>query len=193
MKKILIIKSHPVEDSFCNVLTNSFIKWSEDAWNDVKVLELKKLNLEKFLKFEYRKKIELTDDLIESQKLISWADQLVFSYPIWWATPPALLKVFIESVFESWFAFKYHKSTSLIPKWDKLLTNKTARIIATMDAPVFYYKLFIWDPSAKMMKWTLNFCWINKIKYNYFGWIKMSSKEKRESYIEKIYNIWLKQ
>lgn len=34
----------------------------------------------------------LEPDLQEAQKLIAWADHLVFVYPNWWGGMPALLK-----------------------------------------------------------------------------------------------------
>jgi len=73
--------------------------------------------------------------LLRTQKLIDWADILVFAYLTWWSVPPALLKVFLEAVFISGFAYKYKKSLWIIPRLDKLLSGKSARIISTMDSP----------------------------------------------------------
>ena len=50
MKKILIIKAHPKENSFCNAIANDYIKGAKEAGNEIKILYLKELNLEKFIK-----------------------------------------------------------------------------------------------------------------------------------------------
>ena len=57
------------------------------------------------------------------QQDILWADHLVFVYPNWWSTVPALLKGLIDRMFVPGFAFKYRENS---PFWDKLLKGKTA-------------------------------------------------------------------
>ncbi len=189
MKKILVIKSHTREDSFCNVLTNKYIEGLEKNGKDVKILELRNLSLEQFLKCKHKEKLELPENLKNSQKLILWADHLVFSYPLWWATSPALLRLFIEIVFVPEFAYKFKKTNSIFPKWDKLLTGKTARIIVTMDSPPFYVKWILGDPGSKLMKILMNFTGIKFLGKNYFGSVATSTKEKRIKWLDDAYKI----
>ncbi len=189
MKKILIIKAHPKENSFCNALADKYIEGVSKSDNEIKNLVLIDLPLEKFIKYDHKENPGLSSDLLEAQKLITWADHLVFVYPTWWATPPALLKVFLETVFHAGFAYKYQKSKGFIPKWDKLLPNKSARLIVTMDSPPWYYKRFVGDPGFKMIKAMMNFCGIKPVYKNYFGSVKMSSEKQRKDWLENIYKI----
>ena len=191
MKKILIIKSHPKEKSFCNALAEQYIEGKQKSGKEIKVLDLRKLNLENFIKYEHKENPKLTPDLLNAQKLVAWSDHLVFVYPIWWATPPALLKVFFEIIFEPGFAYQYKKSTGIAPKWDKLLLNKSARVITTMDSPPWYYKWFGGDPAFKMMKDILNFCGIKPVYKNYFGSVKSSSEKQKKEWLLEIYKIGL--
>jgi putative NADPH-quinone reductase len=39
---------------------------------------------------------EAPTDVKKDQKLIFWADNLVFAYPIWWQQMSAMLKAFID-------------------------------------------------------------------------------------------------
>lgn len=191
MKKILIINAHPKENSFCFALAKKYSEAIKSKNHDFQFLNLNKLNLEKFIKYTHEQKPDLSEDLLKSQELISWADHLVFVYPTWWASPPALLKVFFEVIFLSGFAFKYQKSKGFAPKWDKLLLGKSARLIVTMDSPPFYYKLFVGDPGFKMMKDIMNFCGIKPVYKNYFGSVKMSSDKRRQKWLDKVYKIGL--
>jgi NAD(P)H dehydrogenase (quinone) len=191
MKKILVIKAHPRENSFCNVLAEKYIEGAKQAGNEIKIINLKELNLESFIKYTHEDRPNLPKDLLKSQKLITWANYLVFVYPTWWASPPSLLKVFFEMTFHSGYAFKYQKSTGFAPKWDKLLPNKSARIIVTMDSPPWYYKWVVGDPGFKMMKDIMNFCGIKPVYKNYFGSVKMSSEKQRKKWLGKIYDIGL--
>lgn len=191
MNKILVIKGHPKEEGFCNSLVREYIQGAEQFGCEVKVLELKKLDLEKFLKYEHRENPVLSDDLLGAQDLIVWADHLVFAYPVWWSVAPALLKVFIEAVFLPGFAYKYQKSKGMIPRWDKLLAGKSAELIVAMDSPSWYYRYFLGDPGGKMMKASLNFCGIKLIGRHYFGSVKMSSEERKGKWLKRVYKIGL--
>ncbi len=55
--------------------------------------------------------------MLEIQQEILAADHLVFVYPNWWATFPALLKGFIDRVFLPNFAFKYRENSPFCDKY----------------------------------------------------------------------------
>lgn len=190
MKNILVIKGHPKADGFCNALADKYIKGVKAARNKVEVINVRDLSLERFIKFEHKTNPDLPLDFIKVQKLITWADHLVFVYPIWWATPPAMMKLFLELVLTSGFAYKYKAPIyGVIPSWDKLLSGKSARLIATMGSPSFYHKWILHDPSYKMMKANLEFCGIKPVKRNYFGSTVLSSDEKKREWLDKAYRI----
>jgi len=191
MKKILVIKAHTRKDSFCNALAGEYIMGVKEKGHNVKVLDLRNLELEQYLKYEHNENPKLPKNLQNTQKLITWADHLVFTYPTWWATPPALLKLFFEIIFEPGFAFKYKESPGTIPKWDKLLSGKTSRIIVTMDSPPFYMNWIVGDPGGKMMKDIVTFTGMKFIGKHYFGSVKTSTIEKREKWLERIYEVGL--
>lgn len=86
-------------------------------------------------------------------------DELIFFYPLWWGSVPALLKGYIDNVFVPGFAYKYHKND---PLWDKLLKGKSARIFSTCDAPNFFVKLIYKNSDFSMMKRAV--CWFTGIK-----------------------------
>jgi len=190
MTKILIIKGHPKKESFGNALADRYIAGAKAAGNSVECVHVADLKLDQYLYDGFTEKKELPNELLEVQEKISAANHLVFAYPIWWGASPAILKLFIDVVFQSGFAFKYHSSK--INGWDKLLANKTARLLVTMDSPTWYYTWLVGDPSYKMMKNSiLNFCGIKPVKKTYFGSIKMSSEKQRKEWLEKSYAIGL--
>jgi NAD(P)H dehydrogenase (quinone) len=193
MKKILVIKSHPRKDSYCDALAISYIRGVKEKGNFIKELSLRDLSLESFLKYGHKEAPILNKDLQNAQELILWADILVFFYPTWWAMPPSILKAFLESVLLPGFAYKYKRPLWFIPRWDKLLKGKEARIVATMDSYPIYYKLCAKDPGFKMMKDVLVFCGIRKVKKNYFGSVRLSSEKKRGDWLRKIYEVGKKE
>ncbi|VVC02446.1 FMN-dependent NADH-azoreductase [Candidatus Bilamarchaeum dharawalense] len=64
------------------------------------------------------------------QKLVAKADRLIFISPVWWYNTPAILKGFIDHVFNSGLAHNF-VSNSTNSTLHKKLTGKTAVIINT--------------------------------------------------------------
>jgi len=191
--KILVINAHPKKESFCTAIVDKYTKGAAESNHEVQTLNLRDLELEKYLKFEYNEEIKLSKELLDVQEMILWADHLTFVYPLWWSAAPALLKVFFEVILQSGFAYKYQKIEGMAPKWDKFLKNKTANTIVTMDTPPFYFNLIMRDPNGKMMKEITSFVGIKLLKNYYFGSVKVSNEGKRKKWLDKSYQIGLKQ
>ena len=183
-KKILIIQGNPDKNSFCAALAESYKKGALRTKADVKEIHVREIDFDPFLEFGYKKDIELEQGLMESQELIQWANHLVFVYPTWWGTMPALLKGFIDKVFLPGFGFQFRKNSVW---WDKLLKGKSARLIVTMDTPAWYFRLFYGRPGHNAMKKsTLEFCGIKPVKISSIGPIKYSKKSKRISWLARV-------
>ncbi|MFN7326015.1 MAG: NAD(P)H-dependent oxidoreductase [Chitinophagales bacterium] len=186
--KILVIDCHNRENSLCTALAESYRKGAIDAGNELKLLNLRDLNMEEYLRYGHDQKYEPVGDVLNAQHLISWSDHLLFVYPTWWAGLPALLRLFFEMVFSPGFAFKYHERLGKLVSWDKLLKGKSARIIATMDAPPWYYKWIMGDPGGKIIRQgILGFTGVKPIKTTYFGSVKLSSAKQREKWLDLAY------
>jgi putative NADPH-quinone reductase len=184
MKKILVINGHPDKESFCLALAEQYKVGAELSGADCKLIHLADLKFSPNLKYGYRKRTELEPDLLMAWDLIKQSDHLVFVYPNWWGTAPALLKGFIDRVFLPNFAFKYGESAFF---WDKLLANKSARLIVTMDTPWWYYRFIFKSPGHNAMKkGTLHFCGIKPVKITSFSPVKSSTKSKRIQWLNKV-------
>ncbi len=193
MKKILVIKAHPREGSFCNALVNRYIEGAKQNDVEIEMLDLRDLALEPWLKYDWgcnHDSQPSSPDLDRSKELIDWSSHIAFFYPTFWATPPALLILFIEMVIVSGFAFKYHKPIlKRIPRHDKLLKGRTATIMSTMDSPPFMMDLHDRDPGGKMMHDVLRFTGIKLTGKHYFGSVVMSSEKERSKWLEEAYSI----
>ena len=184
MKNILIINGHPDKESFCFALAESYKKGADVAKSNCKLVHLIDLDFNPILTFGYRKISELEPDLVQMQQDILWADHLVFVYPNWWSTFPALLKGFIDRVFVPNFAFKYRENS---PFWDKLLKGKTARLIVTMDTPKWYYWLINKSAGHNAMKvGVLEFCGIRPVNISVFSPIKSADEAKRKKWLAEV-------
>ena len=184
MKNILIINGNPDRESLCASLAESYKLGAEKTGANCRLVHLIDLDFDPVLRNGYRQRTELEPDLLEMQKYILAANHIVFVYPAWWSTYPALLKGFIDRVFLPKFAFKYRDNS---PMWDKLLLGKSARLIVTQDAPKWYYCLFLKKPGHNSMKkGILEFCGIKPVKITMFTPVKSSSVDKRGEWIKKV-------
>ena len=138
MKNILIINGHPEMKSLCTELALSYQKGAEFAGANCCIIHLSQLNFDPLRHHHLLKHNEYEPDLVRAQNELRKADHLVFVYPNWWGTYPALFKGFIDRVFLPGFAFNYRKKSL---HCDKLLKGKSARVIVTMNSPRWYYYL----------------------------------------------------
>lgn len=185
MKKIVVINGHPDKNSFCHTLAETYKKGADTKAADCQVVHLADLKFNKGLSFDYLVFPQTEPDILQMQKDILQADHLVFVYPTWWETYPSLLKGFMDRVFVPNFAFKYYKDS---PAWDKLLKDKSARIITTMVAPKWSYW---WSKSSpghnSMKKAILEFCGVNKpLKVSTFAPLKSLPDWERKKWLAEV-------
>lgn len=184
MKKILIINGHPDKESFNYGLSETYIKGAKRSSATIKEINIRELNFNPNLQFGYRKRTELEPDLLEAQDKLKWADHLVWIYPVWWGSVPAIMKGFLDRILLPGFAFNKRKDSLW---WDKCFKGKTARIICTLDQPSWYYRLIYKSPSHFAMKnGTLNFIGIKKVKITTIGPIRLSKDKFRQKWLQKI-------
>ncbi len=182
--RVLIILGHPNKQSYCAALAAAYQEGALKAGAEVREICVSDLKFEPNLWGGGERIVALEPDVQRAQELIIWADHLVFVYPTWWGTMPALLKGFIDRVFISGFSFRYRENSRL---WDRLLTGRSARVIVTMDAPPWYYRLVYGSPGHKAMKRaTLKFCGVKPVRVSSFGSVKKSKPEQRQHWLEKV-------
>jgi len=182
MKKILVIQGHPRSESLCGSIAREYAAAAEKGGSQVDMLDLPTLKFDPILREGYKADQKLEPDLLKAQQLIREADHLVFVFPSWWASMPALLKGFLDRVFLPGFAFKYQTKS---PFPEKLLKGKTARIFITMDAPAWYYRWFNRAPGLRLLKFgTLEFCGVKPVKYNIFGPVRGAPEARLQKFID---------
>ncbi|MGF1669005.1 MAG: NAD(P)H-dependent oxidoreductase [Balneolaceae bacterium] len=187
MKKILLINGHPDKESYNFALSDAYKRGAAKSGAELREIQIRELDFDPNLQYGYRKPIDLEPDLEKAQELILWADHLVWVYPIWWSTVPAIMKGFLDRVLLPGFAFKHREGS---PWWDRYLNGKTARLICTMDQPPWYFWVRYGAPSHRAMKkLTLQFCGVNKVKITSIGPIRNSKPEFRKKWIDKIESI----
>ena len=193
MMNLLIIYTYPNHKSLNYAFLQKVIKGSSENTNikNLKVLDLYEENFNPLLVFneEKRRRDMHTDSSMERYRnQITWADKIVFIYPIWWGRPPAMLMGYIDQVFASNFAYKDKKG--LFP--EGLLKGKSVVCVSTMKGPPHYPLLWLNNANKILMKRALfNFVGIKKVKFFEFGNME-SQKGNQVKKLGKVYNYFKK-
>ncbi|KAF0092555.1 MAG: NADPH-quinone reductase [Fusobacteria bacterium] len=162
--KFLIIDSHPYSESFNRQLTRKIeevvkekhevemLNLVDDGFNPV--MDTASLKL-----FSTGKSADLKVE--EYQKKINEADCLVFAFPIWWSTMPAILKGFLDKVFLYGYAYISGENGAL-----EGLFSKQAVVITTMETPNSVYNEMLNNPVKNhFINATLATCGIQTLKH----------------------------
>ncbi|MGL6527015.1 NAD(P)H-dependent oxidoreductase [Aeromonas hydrophila] len=79
----------------------------------------------------------------------------------------ARLKGLLDRTLLSGFAFQYLKGKA---QPLRLLAGKTARLLLTMDSPVWYYRWWLGEPASRILdKQVLGLCGIRLTHHQYLG------------------------
>lgn len=191
IKKILIICGHPVKESFCSALAQSYAQGAKSSGAEVRLHHLVDCEFDPILWRAYLEIQSLEPDLLTIQDDIKWADHVIFNYPVWWGVPPTLMKGFFDRTFHPGFAFTFEPGKLM---QTKLLKGRSSRVICTMDSPPWYFRWLIGAPGHKMLKNSvLKFCGFSPVKITGIGSVKHSSPEKRKKWLDKVHALGEKQ
>jgi len=175
MKNILIIVANPKIDSFSFAIANQYKKISKEKNNHIEILDLyRNKNQQPFFSYQNANELIITKEMKYYQEKISNANEIVFIFPYWWGSMPAILKNFIDWNLSKGFAFEYKNSRP-----QGLLTDKTVKVFTTTGAPSFFYIFTGANRRLKNMfrEQIIEFCGMKLIEFNIFGGIDSNSNK----------------
>ena len=182
---ILIIYAHPNPASF-NAAILKQVQNSLSKSHNFQTLDLYAEHFDPILQFDKdhkRRDLDKVPEMENYRRLITWADQLIFIFPLWWSGMPAILKGFIDRVFAAGFAYSYKKVGM-----EGHLQGKSAWIITTHNTPAFITP-FAQDYGKVLKRQVLKTCGISPVKLTQLTSIEKISTDKRQKLLDKIAQI----
>ena len=174
MKNILIIVAHPKEESFSFAMANTYKENAERKGNSVEMLDLyRDSHQQAFFTYEDANTLTADDAMMYYQEKVTKADEIVFVFPYWWGSFPAILKNFFDWNLSRGFAFEYVNSR---PKG--LLSDKTVKVFTTTGAPKFVYVITGANRRLKnmMKEQIVAFCGMKLEGFYIYGGVDTSAK-----------------
>lgn len=108
--KNLIVYAHPNPASLNHFLKQTIVESLEESGQEIIVRDLNEFNFNPVLSLDDingQRMGQVADDVKIEQDFITWADRIIFVYPIWWTSMPAVMKGYIDRVFSYGFAYRY--------------------------------------------------------------------------------------
>ncbi|MET7992981.1 NAD(P)H-dependent oxidoreductase [Amycolatopsis sp. NPDC005232] len=76
------------------------------------------------------------DDVRAEQAKLTWADAVVFQFPLWWYGTPAMLKGWFDRVFVKGYAYDVHRPDGRPARYGEgALAGKRALVVVTTGSP----------------------------------------------------------
>jgi NAD(P)H dehydrogenase (quinone) len=182
----LIVFAHPNPKSFGKGIVDAVVKASKEKGANVKVRDLYEIGFDPILKpsdFTTFQSGKVPEDILVEQEHIKWADAIIFVYPVWWTSFPAMLKGYVDRVFSYGFAYE---SVDGVPKG--LLKGKKALLFCTTGAS---HEVYAANGMHNSMKQTtdqgiFNFSGIEEVKHTFFSSVPYVTDEIRKDYLEEV-------
>ncbi|MDD5318508.1 MAG: NAD(P)H-dependent oxidoreductase [Candidatus Pacebacteria bacterium] len=183
MKKIYILLGHEDKETFNGALADAYERGARAAGHDVRRTNIGDLKFDPILHKGYKEIQVLEPDLVKVQEDILWAEHLVFIYPMWWSSMPAIMKGMIDRVWLPRFAYRFKKYNL---GWTKLLGGRDARVVTTMDSIPVISRILFGDSTRELVRATLKFSGISPVQITRIGPLKFLSDNHKKRIIRKL-------
>ncbi|WP_159591027.1 NAD(P)H-dependent oxidoreductase [Chelativorans xinjiangense] len=183
--RIVIIQGHPDADPrrFCRALADAYAEGAEAAGHKVTRIDLARIDFPLLRSQEDFLSGSMPEALVPAKEAILEAEHLVFVFPLWLGTMPALVKGFLEQVMRPGVAFAY--GSKGFP--EALLKGRSARIVVTMGMPAFAYRWwFLGHGLRGMRRSILKFVGLSPVRETLFGMIEGASDDRRRTWLDRM-------
>lgn len=185
MRTVLVF-NHPYGGSFCSAILKAVTNGLQKAGHEVDLMHLDNDGFNPVMTQDDLKAFvahqPIDPQVINYNKRLKDANNLIFIFPIWWDIMPAMTKGFIDRVLFPGVVYDHHpRGFGLVP----LLKNlKSVTIITTMNKPQILYSLLIGNLIRKVMLRSV----FKTMGYKHLNWIsftsvKSVSQEKRRNWL----------
>lgn len=182
--KVLIVFTHPNSNSFNHALLEKVSAGLKQSGHEVRIKDLYQENFNPVLNADDLSelhKCNIPKRISAEQEQLLWADGLVFIYPLWWHSPPAMLKGWFDVILSNGVAFEYSSEGV-----KGLLKHKKAKVMITAGSREEY---FVGNNSVEISyrpitDGTLAFCGIDNITHKIYYDIANRTDEERADILE---------
>ncbi len=180
---VTIILAHPWHGSFNKAICDTITSKLDSINKAYTVLDLNKDNFNPVLTekdLALYSKGEYTDPLVgHYQSVLKQSDEVVFIFPIWWNTSPAILRGFLDKVFLVNFSHTYENG------WTPLLKINKTLVVTTSQVPTEHIASSM---ENLFLKENLGVVGFKNITWMNCNNVKFSPEEHRKCFLQDVSN-----
>jgi putative NADPH-quinone reductase len=188
--KALVVHAHPDPDSFSHTVRQSVITGLETAGHTVDVINLYAIDYPAAMSRDehiaYSTATPILDPVVaDHAELVGSCNILIFVYPTWWSSLPAILKGWIERTMVQGVAFDLDEESG---KLTPLLVDIRHLIgITTHGSPRWYVKV-INDNGRRTVTRTLRVCTGIRVKTTWMAMYDLDaqSPSRRQRFLDRV-------
>lgn len=188
--RLLVIHAHPVPESFNSALCRTVVDTARDAGHEVRLLDLYAEGFDPVMSAGERRTYH--DDgppepvIAAHIAHLRWAEGLVFVYPTWWYSQPAMLKGWMDRVWRPGVTFTV--PTREQPMRPALTNVRLIGVVTTLGSPRWFWTLLMGAPGRKILLRGLRFCTAARTRTFWLGLHEMdtTTDAQRRRYSEKV-------
>ncbi len=188
-RRIAVIQGHPDPSTkrFGHALAAAYMDGAKEGGHEVVGIDVAGLDFPLLRSKEDFEHGVPPEAIHRAQQTIEWSEHLMFVYPLWLGSMPALLKAFLEQVFRPTFAMENPASGV---RWKRRLAGKSARVVVTMGMPALVYRWYFRAHSLKSLERNiLGFCGIGPIKASLIGAVDTMGSVGRGKWLGKMHGL----
>lgn len=186
--KTLMVIAHPDPDSFNQAIKTQLIAALKEQNHQVRLRDLYRLGFDPVLSLEELQRYDSQEgdvpaEVKAEQDEILWADHLIFIYPTWWWSMPAVMKGYFDRVFVPGFAFEVGDQGI-----KGLLAGKKAWIIQTTGSDQAYIEKHRLDEMVKkpLEIGLFNFCGMDVVDHQILAGVPFITEQERTKLLESL-------
>lgn len=181
--KILIVYTNHHKENFNEKLLQRIKKKIVGNGHEIVVRDLYDIEFNPVLTSEDFQQIsqkQTPPDILKEQEFITWSDLIVFIYPIWWGSMPAITKGYIDRVFSWGFAYRT-ENKKIVP----MLVDKKVFIMNTLgQSKQEYEKGMFAAMNLVNTEGIFGFCGVKIAQQLYFPSIHSVDDDEIEKYLQ---------
>lgn len=184
--KNLIIYAHPNSGSLNHFFKQTILETLQESGEEIEVRDLYEINFNPVLSLNDmngQRMGMVAPEIQTEQDFITWADRIIFVYPIWWTGMPAIMKGYIDRVFSYGFAYRYDNGVQ-----KGLLTGKKTIIVNSHGKSNAEYEASGMDKALALTSDTgiFTYCGLDIQAHYYFDKADRASDENIEEWKNQI-------
>jgi NAD(P)H dehydrogenase (quinone) len=175
--RLLVIHASPDPESFNAALCKVTCETARDRGHEVRLIDLYAEGFDPVMGLEERRGYQsdaTPPDVVPHIAALRWAEGLIFVYPTWWYSQPALLKGWFDRVWRPDVTFTVRTATA--PMRPALTNVRLIGVITSMGSPYWFWTFLMGAPGRKIILRGLRFCTARRTRSFWLALHEMNSR-----------------